>query len=90
MVTVSKQQGIIITAVLGALLGCGGVFVCGSSLTSITYFVQGLSGGEPLSTASWFFSIVGGLCTGAGFIALPIIFYFLLVHGRPDDAASAR
>ena len=88
MVSVTKLQGTIITAVLGVLLGCGGLLACGNVLTSLVYVLQASAGTTLLGTVSNLFLITSGLCTSAGFIAIPVIFWFLLVRGRPDDPAG--
>lgn len=79
--TVTRQHGIIITAVTGVLFGCTAVLICVSSLLSL---LGTISDSQELYAPALLTANAGMICGSLAFVSLPIIFYFLLVRGRED------
>ena len=90
--TVSKQTGTTITLILAVLFGCAGIFTCISTLISLRDRMIVLQAGvvRPalLPLTGQLAALGAGLCTALGFIALPIVFYIVLVAGRKDEPAA--
>jgi len=85
---VSKQTGLIITAVMTVLFGCAALFTCLAGVTSAGNVLRSTRLlGEPLAGSGVYAGLGANLCTALGFIALPVVFYVILVAHNKESAA---
>ena len=88
---VSKQTGLIITAVMTVLFGCASLFTCLAGVTSAgNVFSSTRLLGEPSIGSGVYVGLGANLCTALGFIALPVAFYVILVANNKDAATPAE
>lgn len=85
---VNKQTGTIITAVLAVLFGCAAIFTCISGLMSASGTFQALRFGASAFGSGVFTRLGADVCMSLGFIALPVVFYIILVANNKDVPAS--
>jgi phosphotransferase system glucose/maltose/N-acetylglucosamine-specific IIC component len=78
---ISRQNGIIITAIVAVLFGCAGI------ATGIAGLL-GIPGSTvPYEITGWVW-LAANSCTALGFISLPVIFYFVFVANNKEEPAS--
>ncbi len=82
MSTMDRKTGIIVTVVLAVLFGCAGIFTCVGGIFTVGGAL-GRLGRELVRVWQWV-GALEGVCTALAFIAVPVVFYFLLVHGRKE------
>jgi phosphotransferase system glucose/maltose/N-acetylglucosamine-specific IIC component len=82
MSTMDRKTGIIVTVVLAVLFGCAGIFTCVGGIFTLGNVLERL--GYGLLRAWQWADALGSVCTTLAFIAVPVVFYFLLVHGRKE------
>jgi phosphotransferase system glucose/maltose/N-acetylglucosamine-specific IIC component len=82
MSTMDRKTGIIVTVVLAVLFGCAGIFTCVGGIFALGDALERL-GYELVRVWQWL-SVPESICTTLAFIAVPVVFYFLLVHGRKE------
>jgi phosphotransferase system glucose/maltose/N-acetylglucosamine-specific IIC component len=80
--TMDRKTGIIVTVVLAVLFGCAGIFTCVGGIFSLGSALEQV-GYELLRVWQWL-GVLEGICTTLAFVAVPVVFYFLLVHGRKE------
>lgn len=85
MQMLSRRNGITITVVLAVLFGCAGLLTCGSVLFGLPAFFQNAQYQDFPGLMTWMLNLSSSVCASLAFIALPIVFYILLVRGRPAD-----
>jgi hypothetical protein len=87
---VSKRTGIIITAVMAVLFGCAGMLTCLSGLLAARTAFESFGLGPGLRRGL-FVGLGAEICTSLAFIALPIVFYVVLVaNHKPESPAEAE
>lgn len=87
---VSKQTGTIITGVMAVLFGCAALFTCIGGVTSAGAILRNLRfGGGTLFGSGLYVGLGSTLCTSLGFIALPVVFYIILVANNKETPAPA-
>jgi hypothetical protein len=82
---VSKQTGTIITAVMAVLFGCGGIFTCVSGILGAGSILGRLQYGAPGFGSGVYAGLGATICTSLGFIALPVVFYVVLVANNKQE-----
>lgn len=85
---VSKQTGMIITAVMAVLFGCAAIFTCLTGLLNTGALFRTLQYGGPF-VAGAYTGLGETVCTSLGFIALPVVFYVILVASHKETSAAA-
>lgn len=81
---VNKRTGTIITAVTAVFFGLAGLLTCLAG-TLTAPFMTALN--LPYDLTGWVW-LIANVCSGVAFLALPVVFYILLVANRPDDPPS--
>jgi hypothetical protein len=76
--TITKQQGTIITAVTAVLFGCSGILTCIGAFLTIPVSTI------PYEITSWVW-VATNICSALAFLSLPVIFYFVLVANNKNE-----
>ncbi len=79
-----RQARIIIVAVLGVLFACASFFVCISGLL----WAWAATDPPTFETSYLWGPSLGSFCVIPAFIAVPVVFYFLLLYTQSGDEAE--